>query len=78
MTTVSIKEARSKIGLLIEKAEHGEEILITRRGKKVARIQGIPRSRPRLSRQEDFRKSINLSGPPMSGIVAENRLKERY
>lgn len=39
MTIVSIKEARSNIGLLIEKAEHGEEILITRRGKQVARLQ---------------------------------------
>jgi prevent-host-death family protein len=77
MTIVSIKEARSKIGRLIEKAEHGEEIIITRRGKKVASIQGISRSRPRLAQQGDFRKSIKVSGPSMSSIVVKNRSEER-
>jgi prevent-host-death family protein len=78
MTVVSIKEARSKIGRLIEKAEHGEEIVITRHGKKVASIKGITRSRPKLIPQGDFRKSIKLSGLPMSSIVVKNRSEERY
>jgi prevent-host-death family protein len=77
MTVVSIKEARSKIGLLINKAEHGEEILITRHGRKVARIQGIRRTPARLTRQADFRKTITLSGPSMSRLVAKNRSEER-
>lgn len=73
MTIVSIKEARSNIGLLIEKAEHGEEILITRRGKQVARLQGIKQDRPRLTKQADFRKSIKISGGAMSSTVIQNR-----
>jgi prevent-host-death family protein len=77
MTVVSIKEARSKIGRLIQRAEHGEEIIITRRGKKVASIQGVPHSRPRLMPQGDFRKSIKVSGSPMSAIVRKNRSEER-
>jgi antitoxin (DNA-binding transcriptional repressor) of toxin-antitoxin stability system len=78
MTVVSIKEARSKIGHLIEKAENGEEIIITRHGKKVASINAIPKSRPRLTLQGDFRKSIKLSGPSMSSTIEKNRSEERF
>jgi prevent-host-death family protein len=78
MTVVSIKEARSKIGRLIERAENGEEIFITRHGKKVATIQGITRSRPKLTSLGDFRKTIKISGTPLSVIVQKNRSEERY
>ena len=78
MTIVSIKEARSKIGRLIERAENGEEIFITRHGKKVATIQGLPRSRPKLTSLGEFRKSIKVSGTPMSVIVQKNRSEERF
>jgi prevent-host-death family protein len=78
MTIVSIKEARNKIGRLIEKAELGEEIVITRRGKQVAYLKGIARSRPRLSSQEDFRKSIKISGTSMSSLIVKNRSEERF
>ena len=31
-------EARNKLGMLLDKVEHGEEIVITRHGKPVARL----------------------------------------
>ena len=78
MTIVSMKEARSSIGRLIDKAQRGEEIIITRRGKKVAILQGVERESKRLPAQRDFRKKIHLKGKPMSHIVSENRSAERF
>ena len=78
MTIVSIKEARSNISRLIGKAEHGEEIIITRRGKKVAVLQGIERKRQQFSPQSDLRKKIAIKGASMSSTVVKNRAEERY
>ena len=36
MLEVNVKEARSKLSLLLDRVERGEEIIIKRRGKKVA------------------------------------------
>ena len=36
MLEVNVKEARSKLSILLDKVERGEEIIIKRRGKKVA------------------------------------------
>ena len=41
MLEVNIKEARSKLSSLLDKAERGEEIIITRRGKKIARLASL-------------------------------------
>ncbi len=38
MTTVGIFEAKNRLSELIERAAHGEEIVITRRGEQVARL----------------------------------------
>ncbi len=78
MTIVSIKEARSNISRLINKAEQGEEIVVTRNGRKVAVIHGFTENRQRLPQQKDFRKGIKLSGMPMSGVVIKNRSTERF
>ena len=78
MTIVSIKEARRNISRFITKAEQGEEIFITRRGKQVAHIQGISRSRPKLPLLNKFRKSITISGQPMSKTVIKGRSGERF
>ena len=49
MRRVGAAEAKNKLGQLLDEVEHGEEIVITRRGKEVARL--IP-ARPTHSRTE--------------------------
>ena len=78
MTVVSIKEIRGNISSLINKAENGEEVIITRRGKKVAILQGIPAQRRQFQTQSDFRGKIRVKGQPMSAVVSRNRDEERY
>ena len=54
---VGIYEAKSKLSQLVEKAEAGEEVILTRRGRPVAKIVNVApatrRNRALLLRQID-------------------------
>ncbi|MCG8333681.1 MAG: type II toxin-antitoxin system prevent-host-death family antitoxin, partial [Proteobacteria bacterium] len=41
MLEINVKEARSNLSNILDRVEKGEEIIITRRGKRVARISNI-------------------------------------
>jgi prevent-host-death family protein len=78
MVQVTIREARTNLKALIDRAEAGEEIVILRRGKQVARL--IP-PQPRPGRFPDlssFRESIALTGEPPSETVIRERREARY
>jgi len=45
MADVSLAEAKARLSELVERANRGEAVLITRRGKKVARIIGVAQAR---------------------------------
>lgn len=45
MHAVSAFEAKNKLAALIDRVEQGEEVLITRHGKAVARLVGYPEIR---------------------------------
>ena len=50
MKTVSIEEARSKLSSLIKIAVSGEDVIITRAGKPVARMLRLSKTPPTKSR----------------------------
>jgi prevent-host-death family protein len=75
---VNIKEARGKFSALINQVEEGAEIILTRRGKEVARMVPSPTRAKRLPSLKEFRKSIKVSGKPLSATVIEGREEERY
>jgi len=77
MLEINVKEARSKLSTLLDKVERGEEIIIMRHGKKVARL--VPtESTGDLPSLERFRKSIKISGKSLSQTVIDLRNEERY
>ena len=77
MLEVNVKEARSKLSELITKVEKGQEIMITRRGKKVARL--IPaRTQTTLPSLKNFRQTLSVIGKPMSEEIIASRKAERY
>jgi len=49
MSTVNIHEAKTHLSRLIERVSEGEEIVIAKSGKPVARL--VPYERPRVPRQ---------------------------
>jgi antitoxin (DNA-binding transcriptional repressor) of toxin-antitoxin stability system len=77
MLEVNVKDARSNLSSLLDRVEAGEEIIITRRGKKVAKMV-LPQAENHLSSLKDFRSSLKVDGKPMSQEVIDARRKERY
>jgi prevent-host-death family protein len=77
MIEVNVKEARSKLSILLDRVERGEEIIIKRRGKKVALLVS-PERKNALPSLKDFRASISTTGKTLSETVIDMRQEERY
>ena len=76
---IGIYEAKSKLSRLVEKAESGEEIVLTRRGRPVAKIvtiaPGAKRDRASLLRRiRKLARRVKIPrGVSLAEIVAEGR-----
>ena len=75
---VNVKEARAKISSLLDRTQKGEEVVIVRRGKRVARLVAVGDTDKRLPDLRAFRNSISLKGEALSGAVIQGRSEERY
>ena len=78
MAQVTISEARSNLKALIERVEGGEEVVITRRGKQVARLMPPVRQPKHFPDLSTFRDSLALNGRPLSETVIDVRRDSRY
>jgi len=79
MTAVNLKEARRRLSELVRAAEHGETVVVTRRGKRVARIAPVEeKAKNRLPDLSEFRASIKVKGRPLSETVIALRREARY
>ena len=74
MKRAGIREARQNLSALLEQVKKGREILITDRGRPVARLvpPGSPASAPfpDLAR---FRRRMPVLTPPLSESIVEDR-----
>ena len=77
MRTVSAREANQRFSKLLQAVVEGEEVVITRRGKPVARLAPIPDGARDAERQADidriiarFQEGVDL-GEPVSWIRDE-------
>ena len=77
MMEVNVKEARCNFSSLLDRVERGEEIIIKRRGKKIARLIS-PENNKFLPSLQNFRASIKLTGDPLSKAVTDLRNEERF
>jgi prevent-host-death family protein len=73
MKQVGIKQARQELPDLIDRAEAGEEIIITRQGKAVARLVAAPRAPKALPSLKDFRRGIGNAGTSAAQLVRGER-----
>jgi prevent-host-death family protein len=73
-------EAKNKLGTLLDWVEHGEEVLITRRGKAVARLVpvngGFDREKARQAAENIIARSkgVTLGGLKIKDLINEGRL----
>ena len=75
---VNVKEARMKISSLLDRTEMGEEVVIIRRGKRIARLVSVGDACKRLPDLRGFRNSILVKGKSLSATVIQGREEERY
>ena len=73
MKHVGIKETRQQLPDLIDRVEAGEEIVITRQGKPVARLVPAPQPRKFLPPLAEFRKRMGRLGTPSDELLREER-----
>ena len=78
MLEINVKEARSNLSTILDRVEKGEEIIITRRGKRVARISNIVNNPTPLRSLKQFRNKISIKGKSLSQTVIDQRKEERY
>jgi prevent-host-death family protein len=79
MKEVGAFEAKNRLGQLLDWVEAGEEIVITRRGRAVARL--VPPStghdresgRKAAQRIRQMRKGVRLGGLQIKGLINEGR-----
>jgi prevent-host-death family protein len=45
--TVNVQEAKTRLSELLVRVEHGEEVVIARAGRPVARLQPVEKAQPR-------------------------------
>lgn len=74
MRRAGIREARQNLSALIEEVRRGREVLITDRGKAVARLvpPGTTAGRPFPDRSK-LRKRMPVLRPPLSAAILEDR-----
>ncbi len=78
MLEINVKEARSNLSAILDRVEKGEEIVVIRRGKRIARISNIDSKLSPLKSLKRFRDKINVKGTSLSQTVIDQREKERF
>jgi prevent-host-death family protein len=78
MRRVSVREARENFRSLLDDVAAGEEILVVRRGKPIARLVPAGEEGKRLPALDDFRSSIEVRGGTLGEELAAARREERY
>jgi prevent-host-death family protein len=79
MREIGAFEAKNKLGTLLDWVENGEEVLITRRGKAVARLvpaePGFDRAKARRAADGiiEARRGVTLGGLKIKDLINEGR-----
>ena len=73
MKQVGIRQARQDLPDLIDRAEAGEEVIITRQGKPVAKLVSAPHALKPLPSLAEFRRGAGRPGTPAAQLVREER-----
>ena len=76
MEEINVKDARGQLSALLDRVEKGEEIVIKRRGKRIAKMIQ-PGNVSHLPSLKDFRASLDVRGKPLSQTVIDARKEER-
>jgi len=73
MRTAGVREARQNLSALLDEVRKGREVVITERGRPVAKL--VPPDRPRRKAvpNASFRRKMPVFDPPLSTTVTLDR-----
>ena len=74
MRTAGVRQARQNLSALLDEVRKGREVVITERGRPVAKL--VPPDRPRgkaVPNLAAFRRKMPVLNPPLSATVAKDR-----
>jgi prevent-host-death family protein len=72
METTTVGEIQKNFAEVLRKIKSGEEIIVTKRGKPVAKITALGAKRD-IDWPDFFEECIEIEGKPLSEIVTEGR-----
>lgn len=78
MKKVQVNEVREKLAKYLSEAEQGEEIIITKHSKPIARLMPVESKKSEFPDLSEFREKMTVKGKPMSETVTKMRKEERY
>ncbi len=74
MRTAGVREARQNLSALLDEVRKGREVVITERGRPVAKLVPPDRTRGKgVPNLAAFRRKMPVLDPPLSTTVAEDR-----
>lgn len=75
MVTVNLAQAKARLSELLDKVEMGQEVVITRRGRAVARLSAVVRPKKPLPLRElaGFRAAMPRLRRPAAELLREAR-----
>lgn len=78
MLEINAKEARKNLSAILDRVERGEEVIITRRGRRIARVSHPAEDMSPLKSLKMFRQGIRVKGDDLSQTVVDQRTEERF
>ncbi|MFN7851365.1 MAG: type II toxin-antitoxin system Phd/YefM family antitoxin [Dolichospermum sp.] len=78
MTQITIEEATQNLYKLLEQVAKGEQFVLMKEGKEIARLLPPQQEKKVFPSLNSFRKSRVLKGSAMSTTILEERENERY
>lgn len=77
MKKVQVNEVREQLAKYLAEAAHGEEIIITKHSKPIARLVAYEENKPKFPDLTEFRKSTDIKGSVLETLL-ETRREDRY
>ncbi len=80
MSEVSVAEAKAHLSAILDRVERGEEVVITRRGKPVAKVSGVAKKLEPIdfAAIRELRELLPLQEESAGDFMRRMRDQERY
>ena len=73
METVSLAEAKARLSELLDKVESGEELIITRRGRPIAKVSAVSAPKKPVASLAEFRARMPKWRKPSVSLIRRMR-----